>query len=509
MKKTALLAALVAASAVGTSFAASTKTNGLIGDQINIAGSTAMAGVSMPAIKAYALGNGYTLTAYDALPTPSKIALFTKVVTATNGSTVTITTNAINVHFIGSEGGTVVTASKQQQPFLPLSASGVVAGDIASTGYVIPSPSCTQNASATVTFSDVNQAVGRFAAGSKTSPVKTVALTDIGALNAVNFAFVAPTNFPDANITDQVARELFTLGKIPLSHITGKAADSIHTVYLTGRDIDSGTRSLAQIETGYGIGYDVQQYVYDAPTGVIWQLPGGINRFNGIIYTAGNGGYFSGGDLCLAVGSSSTNSGTVGINGTPSFTTNAIAASTYADQTNAYKVVTATNVGALTCALPAAPSTNSTNTAWTFVSSTTNFAIIPTISFASTTNAPAGSTNYLIGYAGTADIIGKKYTKALSYNGVSPYATNSYSGFNNINNGIANGSYSLWSIEHLYVNTANAPKGTVAADITALANSVYSTILGKSTTDLGYGYTTLADLNVQRAKAEGSIIIKK
>jgi hypothetical protein len=428
MKHTkSILAALVAALSVGAASATTTKTNGAIGDQINIAGSTAMKYVSMPAIQTYASNNGYTLVAGDALPNPGALALFTKVVTATNGSTVTITTNAINVHFIGSEGGTLVTASKTTQPFYPLNASGKTAGDTTVNGLVHPDPACTQLAYATVTFSDVNQAVGRFAAGSKTSPVKTVALTEYSTgLNAVNFAFTAATNFPGSNITDQVARELFSVGHVPLSHITGVASDSNSTVYVTGRDVDSGTRSLAFIETGFGLLSSANQYMLDTNSGSLVLTPAGMNVFNGISYTTGNGGYFSGGDLCKAV------------------------------------------------------------------------------------KASAALTNgYLVGYAGAKDVIGNSV--ALNYNGVTPYtdASHTNAGFQTNNNGIANGSYSLWSIEHLYYNLANAPKGTVAADITALVNSVGAAIQAKTTAQLGYGFTAMGDLNVKRSANEGSTIISK
>jgi hypothetical protein len=456
MKHTkSILAALVAALSVGAASATTTKTNGVYGDQIFIAGSTAMASKSMPAIDAYLtnVAQGYSKIAADnASASSAKIALYTKVVTTTNGSTVTITTNGVSIHFIGSEGGTLVTASKTTQPFLPISFTGSVTKDATVGGFVVPSAQCTYNTFATITFSDVNQAVGRFAAGSKTSPVKTVALQEVGSgINAVNFAFVAPTNFPGSNITDQVARELLSVGHVPLSHITGNASDSNSTVYITGRDIDSGTRSLTFIETGFGLLSSASQYMYDNTTGSFFKTVGGTNFFNGQPFTAGNGGYFSGGDLCTYVGNSATNVGVISI-----------------------------------------ATANGTNNTVTAVSTNT------------------GGTNYLIGYAGTADIIGKKNTIALSYNGVAPYSgTNSYAGFQTTNNGIANGSYSLWSIEHLYYNLANAPKGTLTNDIVNLANGVYSTLTNTPTVTLGYGYTALTDMNVKRSAYEGSTIISK
>ena len=447
MNTNKIVAALVAALTAGSAFAATAaKTNYVVGDQIYIAGSTAMAGKSMPAIGVAASNAGYTLiTADNAALGSAKIALFRRVDTAVTGTTTTITTNAINVHFIGSEGGTVVTASKQTQPFLPVNYSGaaVCTKDATVNGFVVPSTNCTVASAATITFSDVNQAVGRYASQSKLSPVKTVALTEIGTgINAVNFVFNAATNFPGSNITDQVARELLSVGHIPLSHITGQASDSTNTVYVTGRDIDSGTRSLVFIETGFGLLSSASQYMVDTiNSNALAFTAAGTNIFNGLAFTAGNGGYFSGGDLSAAVA-------------------------------------------------------------------------------ATATQLPAGT--YLVGYASASDTI-TKGAKALSYNGVDPWVpvststntntgvvtTNLPVGFQNVNNGIANGSYSLWSIEHLYINPVNAPKGTSVANIGALASNVATTLTGYSTTALGNGFTALTDLNVKRANNEGSVIISK
>ena len=451
MNTNKLVAALVAALSVGSSFAAGTTTTYAVGNQINIAGSTALGNQSVPAIHAYATNNGYTLVAADKMDPltnsaanvtlgnlqGTKIALWTKVVTATNGSKITITTNAINLHQIGSEGGTLIAASKTTGKFLPLSATGKVNADATGAGGqgYVPSSSTTVDANATITFSDVDQAVGRFNTA-KTAPVKCVALTEVAKLAAINFAIVAPTNFPASNISDRQLQALLNAGNLPLSFFTGNPADSTNGVFATGRDIDSGTRVLTLVESGVGALASVNQYVWDN-TGKMLNLSVS-NSVNGISYTAGNGGHFSGGDLCVAVGAS---------------------------------------CGAITNG--AALNTNYTGA------------------------------SYLLGYTSSKDLIGKGgNTKALSYNGVAPYATSAYSGFQTNNNVIASGSYSLWSVGRLYKNTANAPKGTDKTVIDAAATAIANTILSSSTSDLGYGYTKLTDLNVTRA-SEGATIFKK
>ena len=309
MNTNKLVAALAVALSVGSSFAAGITTTYAVGNQIFISGSTALASVSTPAIATYASNNGYTLVASDsgstgALTTPGKIGLWTKVVTATNGSKITVTTNAINLHLLGSEGGTLITASKNTMPFLPLSiAAGTkTGGDVAAAsgqGFTFDT-NCTLNANATITFSDVDQNVGRFNTA-KTAPVKCVALTEVAKLAAINFVIAAPSNFPVSNITDrQVQALLLSSNGVPLSFFTGSAADSNSTVYMAGRDIDSGTRVCTLTESGVGALTPVNQWVWNNTTTNIDFSVGGT--VNGVSYTAGNGGYFSGGTLCTQVG---------------------------------------------------------------------------------------------------------------------------------------------------------------------------------------------------------------
>jgi hypothetical protein len=449
MNTNKLVAALVAALSVGSSFAAGPTTNYVTGNQINIAGSTAFASVAVPAIINY-LGTNYTLVASDAgttgaLSNPGKIGQWRKVTVATSGTKTTITTDVVNLHLLGSEGGTAIAASKTTfGDFLPanIAAGTVVGGDTTGAGGqgYTPSTNCTVKANATLTFSDCDQAVGRFNTA-KTAPVKCVALTKVADLAAINFAIVAPSNFPANNITDRQLQAILKNGHAPLSLFTGKTNDSTNGVFITGRDIDSGTRVLTLTESGVGALTSVNQYVYDASNNVL-----GISRagsVNGIAYTAGNGGHFSGGDLCKAIKASVTNSWN----------------------------------GAM-----AAGNTN-----------------------------PYTGNSYIIGYTASKDLIDNGGTiKALSYNGVQPYAQGGLYGFQNSNNVIASGAYSLWSVAKLYKNTALAPKGTDKTVIDNLATAVANEINGKSATQLSSsaGYLPFSSLNVTRAQ-EGTTIFPK
>ena len=107
---------------------------------------------------------------------------------------------------------------------------------------------------------------------------------------------------------------------------------------------------------------------------------------------------------------------------------------------------------------------------------------------------------YVIGYSGIPDI-NTRHLKALSYNGTAPY--NPAPGVNTLGfqtnfNGIANGTYSLFSIGKVYVNTKNAPKGTIQADVLAAAQGIANGISTNSTPTLGGGNTTISDLNIVR-----------
>ena len=122
---------------------------------------------------------------------------------------------------------------------------------------------------------------------------------------------------------------------------------------------------------------------------------------------------------------------------------------------------------------------------------------------ANVVNGPTNYTGkvYLIGYSGTPDANSSKGLKALSYNGIAPYVQTPHAstvGFQTNFNGIANGTYSLFSIGKVYVNAKNAPKGTIQADVLTLAQALANNINTNTTATFGNGNTAISDLNIVR-----------
>lgn len=292
MKHTkSILFAAIAALAVGS---ASAQTNVVPRNQFNVAGSTALGPVSMPELNAYAVGQGYALQASDTATIASiKSALYSKLVsTATNAKTgiVTQTKDFINVRLIGSEGGTACTGSKLTQNFYALSSTGTQTSGL------------TNPMTATISFSDVDQASGSFS-GLKGARAKAAKLTKAGDLAAINFIWVSSTNFPGSNITGQQVRALLTAGHLPLSYFTGVAGDSTNGVVAVGRDIDSGTRIAYLSESGLGALAPLKQYVFNTNgSGTVSIAPGGT--LNGVTYGEGDGGDSSGGTLSTKIAAS-------------------------------------------------------------------------------------------------------------------------------------------------------------------------------------------------------------
>jgi len=120
------------------------------------------------------------------------------------------------------------------------------------------------------------------------------------------------------------------------------------------------------------------------------------------------------------------------------------------------------------------------------------------------TNYPG--TVYLIGYSGIPDI-NTRHLKALSYNGTAPFNPSPGAntlGFQTNFNGIANGTYSLFSIGKVYFNAANAPKGTDRTLIPTVAQAIANGISTNTTLTLGGGNTAISDLNIVR-NIEGTV----
>ena len=147
--------------------------------------------------------------------------------------------------------------------------------------------------------------------------LSTVTQTTVG---IVPFKWLVNGSAPAslANITSQVARQLFPNGSIPLAFFTGLNADESSTIIALGRDNDSGTRLTAFAETGVGVSTVVNQsYPLNSSNQVVGNSVGGVqsvgpitsteivpqSTVNGSTLVAGNGGYSSGGNLAFALGS--------------------------------------------------------------------------------------------------------------------------------------------------------------------------------------------------------------
>jgi hypothetical protein len=93
------------------------------------------------------------------------------------------------------------------------------------------------------------------------------------------------------NMTPLLGRALYgSLGELPLSLFTGVPTDAARTVFVTGRNADSGSRITTMAELGYSVFLDVNQYTFTSSGGVI----------TGSTPT-GNNGYASGGNYAQAV----------------------------------------------------------------------------------------------------------------------------------------------------------------------------------------------------------------
>jgi putative hemolysin len=366
-----------------------------------ISGSTAFRGSANAALTNYCAQNGGSLIAWDNATIGSAGNLL---LSYTNGNGV----QYVNVHWNGSEAGNQSAAgpatgvsNAANVSFYQTNAVGLV-----TTGI--------NNSHTTdLAFSDTYQSTSIF--NGKVNGVTYGALSGFdnadGIVGVVAFTFVGSTNFPtNANVTAQVFNQIAAAGNIPLTLLTGNAADNTNSVYLVGRNVDSGTRLTTLAETTYGVRTPVTTYAVATGFtggGLTTATLSGTSTTNTLILypvetidgissvSAGNSGYGSGGTLCGLM----------------------------------------TNVYAQGAALTVAGSP-----------------------------ARSTGTNFLLGYAGVSDANGKTNggLVKLPYNGVS-YSTNA----------IAQGQYTYWGYEHLYVSpNANA---TAKSFATGLGNQIYAT----------------------------------
>jgi hypothetical protein len=306
-----------------------------------------------------------------------------------------------------------------------------------------PTSVCTNRMGATITYSDCDQRVGVFNTVTGKITAKANTLTKAGDLPAINFAFCTTKDFPADNITARQAQALWRRGHLPLSFFTGNPNDRTNGVFAIGRNLDSGTRTAILAEIGLGSLAKVNQYDFNTNTRVVSLTQGGTN-LPGISFANGDGGDDSGGTLTT-------------------------------------KIAAAINLVG------------------------TNVVTIPT----NTASAPNYTGKvYLIGYSGAPDISGKAL-KALSYNGTAPYHPSPNAntlGFQTNFNGIANGTYTLFSIGKVYFSTLNMPSATgrdtnqVRLVATALANNINT----NSSSTFGSGHTALGSLLINPSRVEGS-----
>ena len=203
-------------------------------------------------------GNTLTSYAYETSKLAgSKAAIFKGTISGITGNVI------VKTKFAGGELGIQQASHQDNATFLAdsvLPASG-------STGSVATSQETDlvpPDATSAVTF----QSTSKFAAGATVNQLNgTVTYTALTPWDGVNgitgatpFVFVATSDAPFTNITQRLAQDLWSSGKIKLSGFTGNANDSSTYVYATGRDPDSAARLIANLTTGFGANSTIKQY---------------------------------------------------------------------------------------------------------------------------------------------------------------------------------------------------------------------------------------------------------
>ncbi len=298
-----------------------------------------------------------------------------------------------------------------------------------------------------------------------TSPSPVAVVTFQWVLGALDSALTTP---PFTNITQNQAGALIAGGSLPLSVFTNNPADSGNFVFFTGRNEDSGTRicSFAESQNPNGqFGGSSNQWMLQidstypannsysslskgtAVTGMkLWPKNWPVNTISTLNWnTTGHSGYNGGGDVAAILS-------------TPN-----------------------TNIGSL-----------------------------------SPSNAPAGfvvgtSKSYFVSCLGTNDAKNIYTGNAingtpLTYNGVSMGSTNNTTTTDFAN--FENGSYSIWSYEHLYYLTAAtgtqvAVSGVAATAAKSLADHILT--VATSPAALGNSGIPVNLMNVTRSATGGSV----
>jgi hypothetical protein len=309
---------------------------------VEITGASAFRKASLEAIKTlYTTGGSFKFAHSSSTGnlTSSTRAIFQGTFPGVTGVT-TIRTN-----FTGSVEGIRALAIGGNFNVTYLAPSVLGNATNSSIGTEVAGVSTTDTAAvAELAFSDVSK---------DSTPLASYSNLDGGAVGVVAFTMIANEGAP-ANLTNVSSKQfqaLFKGGSLPASVLTGNASDT-RTVYATGRNDGSGTRTTYLAETGLGITATVQQYItnnsfvtanttsinkiYRVPVngngnGTITHLGGNRTGYtaNGSIIggattdastiwsqnLAGNGGYNSGSPLVAHLGYTSNNTEVVEVNG--------------------------------------------------------------------------------------------------------------------------------------------------------------------------------------------------
>ena len=298
-KSSIILTALWSLAVAGVSSGATTYVTNPV---IYVAGSTAFAPADNLALDNYAVNNGYTLVASTGSTNPvSAKALLYKRQTATgSASSTTIKIDIINVHQTGSEIAVASAAGQALIPFLGNDATGLLTD---ATGTY------TNNQQALIITSPVWQLSSRYHHGAYNG-VTYGTLTEVLPTNSTTgiaaqiWGWSGSSNLPVSaqNITWLQARYLFQKGSVPLSFLTGNAADTNSGVWLVGRDIDAGARAATLAEIGSSATSNVVQYQVNTNGGVVsLSLQAASTNSAGVPSILGNGGYSSASSQLTAV----------------------------------------------------------------------------------------------------------------------------------------------------------------------------------------------------------------
>ena len=296
--------------------------------------------------------SAFRKTAYSALTANGWAAKANDGTSLTDsGGTRILYTNAsgdyISTCWSGSEAGVQsVCAGTNNRPllFFATNASGNIKATNAGAGITTNADAAFSDCSASISrYNGLTNAVeiinGQSVIANYTTPAseQTVGIQ--------SFTFLASETFPTnkaTGISANAAKVLFEKGVIPLSLITGNAADSNSFCWLTGRNPDSGTRLTAYNEVGYGALSKTKNYKItnkDTNAKVITEIAvWPSENINGLVTAPGDSGQSSGGTL---VGTLAPMSNTLSVvDATITYETNAVTNTVYETNYPTLEVVT-------------------------------------------------------------------------------------------------------------------------------------------------------------------------